>query len=464
MLSLLVGLAWAGPIRGVDLGVTVAEVDDRSARIWAAGDGPGTLRVEVRPEGGTRVVAAGSVPLGPAFTGHVRVEGLRPDTAYTAVAWVDGAADPPRPARFHTAPAPAHFAPVLFAWGGDLGGQDACRDLDAGYPIFGPLRHLHPAFFLALGDMVYADDACTAVGRYGNPQLPGPVRSATVEAFRDWWRYNLADPGWRAVRATTPVVGVWDDHEVVNDFGPAADTRDQPPYTPGEHLMPLGERAFREFTPLPDTLHRSLRWGKALELVVLDARSHRSAATGPDDATKTMVGAEQRAWAVDTLTRSDAVWKLVVSSVPLSAPTGRPDARDGWSPVGGVGGYLTELRGLFAALADVDNLVFLTTDVHYAAAFRYRPLPDRPDVVFHELISGPLNAGLFPNRKFQGDLGAERLFFHGPASADAVRGWEDAQRWFNVGSFQVNADRSATVRWIDATGRVVGELRLPDEG
>jgi len=196
---------------------------------------------------------------------------------------------------------------------------------------------------------------------------------------------------------------------------------------------------------------------------VLDTRSHRSPNPDPDTPGKTMLGEEQRAWAVETLTTSDAVWKLVVSSVPLVAPTGRIEARDGWSPVGGTGGYLSELRALYAALADVRNLVFLTTDVHYAAAFRHRPLPDRPDLVLHELIAGPLNAGLFPNQKFQPDMGAERLFFHGPASADAVRDWEEALGWFNVGSFQVNADRSATVRWLDARGRVVGELRLPDQ-
>jgi len=455
------GLALAAG--GAALGLTVGEVEARSARVWAAGDGPGVLRVELRRVDGPGPRIEAQVPLGPGATGQVHLTGLRPDSSYEASAWVEGESAAPRRARFRTPPSPRAFQPVHLAWGGDLGGQNACRHATEGYPVFDTLRFLRPDLFVALGDMIYADDTCTAEGRFGYPQVPGPPRAATVEAYRDWWRYNLEDPGWRAVRAQTPVVGVWDDHEVVNDFGPGRDTRSQPPYTAGVPLLPIGEQAFREHMPLPERLHRSLRWGKALELVVLDTRSHRSPNPDPDTPGKTMLGEEQRAWAVETLTTSDAVWKLVVSSVPLVATTGRIEARAGWSPVGGTGGYLSELRALYAALADVRNLVFLTTDVHYAAAFRHRPLPDRPDLVLHELIAGPLNAGLFPNQKFQPDMGAERLFFHGPASADAVRDWEEALGWFNVGSFQVNADRSATVRWLDARGRVVGELRLPDQ-
>lgn len=441
-----------------DLGLSVGDVTATSAIVWARPPTPGRYDVHLQNGRRDRVVPLVADPEH-GGSGQILVTDLRPDQDY--VVRLAGA---PGEARFHTPPDPRVFRPTTFAWGGDLGGQDACRDATRDYPIFTPLRALHPEFFLALGDLIYADGVCTETGRFGNRQIPGPGVAATLPVFREHWIYTLTDPGYRALRATTPIVAVWDDHEVVNDFGPEGDVRERPPYTAGEHLLPLGQRAFREFNPLPGSLHRSLRWGKALELVVLDNRSFRSPNAAPDDPKKSMLGAAQAAWLVDTLRNSDAVWKLVVSSVPLAAPTGTPAARDGWSAVGGVGGYHTELMRLLGEVADVKDLVFLTTDVHYAAAWRYRPLPEHPDFVFHELISGPLNAGLFPNRSFADDLGAERLFFHGPASADAVRDYEEALGWFNFGVAQVTAERHLRVSWRNARGDTVGALDLAPEG
>ena len=42
------------------------------------------------------------------------------------------------------------------------------------------------------------------------------------------------------------------------------------------------------------------------------------------------------------------------------------------------------------------NLVFVTTDVHFAATIRYELDADGDEdtLVFHELVSGPLNAGM----------------------------------------------------------------------
>lgn len=59
------------------------------------------------------------------------------------------------------------------------------------------------------------------------------------------------------------------------------------------------------------------------------------------------------------------------------------------------------------------NALFLTTDVHFAEVFRYRPFGD--DWTFHEVVTGPLNAGIFPNPAFDATLGTECLFFLGPS-------------------------------------------------
>ena len=51
---------------------------------------------------------------------------------------------------------------------------------------------------------------------------------------------------------------------------------------------------------------------------------YRDAIAAPDDPAhpKTMLGAEQLAWLEQALAASDATWKVIVCSVPLSIPTG----------------------------------------------------------------------------------------------------------------------------------------------
>ena len=64
----------------------------------------------------------------------------------------------------------------------------------------------------------------------------------------------------------------------MNDFGPLTDAPTTPPYS-GAHLLPLGLEAFLDYTPIETapTLYRSLRWGRHLELFVLDTRRYRDA-------------------------------------------------------------------------------------------------------------------------------------------------------------------------------------------
>jgi alkaline phosphatase D len=60
-----------------------------------------------------------------------------------------------------------------------------------------------------------------------------------------------------------------------------------------------------------------------VELFILDTRQYRSRNSEPDGPGKSMLGETQRRWLLDGLAASDAVWKVVVTSVTLSVPTGR---------------------------------------------------------------------------------------------------------------------------------------------
>jgi alkaline phosphatase D len=272
--------------------------------------------------------------------------------------------------------------------------------------------------------------------------------------------------------AETSYVAVWDDHETVNDVGPLDDTREQPPYAPGVHLLPVGLRAFLEHNPVredgdaPGRLYRALRWGRHLELFVLDTRQYRDSDRAPDAAAlpKTMLGREQRVWLERRLLASEATWKVVVSSVPISLPTGsaRQQARDGWASHGTATGYERELAGIFETLAAAGarNLLFVTTDVHFAAGFRYRPVPAHGDFLVHEIVTGPLSAILGRTEAVDPTFAPERLFLHAAPRPLDVTTLDEARRWFNFGLVEIDADGRLSTEVVDGYGATVQRLEL----
>jgi alkaline phosphatase D len=446
-------------------GVVVGDVTARSAVLWARGDREGTAMVHLSGGRHDRVERL-RFRAADDYTGQVLLTGLKPETTYRyKVGSTRGS--------FETAPEDDDTERVRLAFGGDVAGQNVCRDAGEGFPIMDTIRKLRPDVFVGLGDMIYADNACDPVGRYGNAQVPGGFGPATdLAGFWAHWRYNRADGASQRLLASTSYVGVWDDHEVVNDFGPLSDTRSMPPYTPGVHLLPIGLEAFIDYTPIaiaantPKRLYRALRWGKHLELFVLDTRQYRDANSASDspDRPKTMLGREQLTWLKDRLAASDATWKVIVSSVPMSIPTGFPPTggRDGWANFDQTTGFEEELLDIlrFMESEGIENTVWITTDVHFAEAFKYQPFPSNPDFVVYELATGPLNAGIFPSRDFDSTLNPEVLTFFGPPTAEAVTSWQEAKHWLNFGTLELARDGELTAEIVNTAGQTQFSLTI----
>ncbi|HWH54831.1 MAG TPA: alkaline phosphatase D family protein [Gaiellaceae bacterium] len=467
-----------GPAAAITHGVIVGDVTSSSALLWARADREATLNV-VLSGGRHGRIARARAQAADDFTVRVPLEHLRPGTTYRYHAWFSvlghgSSHGPVAEGTFRTAPRDREAAPLRLAFGGDLNGQNVCRDAAEGMPIMETVRARQPDVFVGLGDIIYADNACSAVGMYGNAQIPGSFGPATdLPTFRAHWRYTRADPGFQRLLSGTDYVGVWDDHEVVNDFGPLTDTRSTPPFTPGVHLMPLGLRAFLDYTPVaiaentPVRLYRSLRWGKNLELFVLDTRQYRDPNFEPDtDAhPKTMLGREQVTWLKEKLAASDATWKVIVSSVPMSIPTGFPavpNGRDGWANFDQATGYERELLDILRFMQEhsIRNTVWITTDVHFAEAFRYVPFSGDPGFAVHELVTGPMNAGIFPTMDFDTTLNPQRLAFFGPPSPGAVTTWTEAKRWFNFGELDLAGGGTLTIRIVNTAGDIEFERIL----
>ncbi|MCF7989319.1 MAG: alkaline phosphatase D family protein [Thiohalocapsa sp.] len=461
------------------LTIAAGDVGTDNAVLWVQGQRAGPLLLEVRPEEAASQVHRLEADLvGTAdFTAKLTVAGLAPGTAYRWQArFADGigaTAAPAAEGRFETAPPPDAPAGVHLVWGADLAGQNVCRDAARGFEIFDPINAAAPTLFIGLGDMIYADGACRAEGRYGNAQIPKEFGVATdLNGFRAHWRYSRGDPGLRRLLASTAYYAVWDDHEVVNDFGPLHDTREEPPYRTGEHLLPAGLAAMLEQNPIaehpltPKRLYRAVQWGRHLELLLLDTRQYRDANAAPDSPSrqKTMLGREQLTWVEDRLERSAATRIVIVSSVPMSIPTGWPPGRgrDGWADFDEPNGFELELREILRHAVAVGRreLVFITADVHFSAAFRYRPFPNA-DLTVHEFVVGPLSAGVGSNDDFDPSLRPERLFLHAPPDPKALSGYQEARRFFAFGELRVDPTGvlHAALRGVD--GQALFALTLP---
>ncbi len=420
-------------------GIASGDVTATSAVIWARAGGRARMHVEYGTDprlAAAKTHASAAASAATDYTAHVRLKGLVPDTTYYYRVWFSGVGGNGRSAAkrssigmLRTAPDPATSRAVKFVWGGDVGGQRYCRQAGRGYDIFAHMQALAPDFFIANGDMIYADGDCPVDGPDGpggwqnipgdfpnilDPAVNWAGTAQVREIFLRHWRYNRADPHQQSFLRSTSMYAQWDDHEVVNDFGAPwiywnLANANRPGY-PG--LVAAGRETFFHYAPIerhrsePDQIYRAFKWGADLDLLIVDARSYRSRNDLADTPAnrKTLLGAEQLAWLKEQLLSSRATWKVISSDVPFSIPTGSDPAvngRDGWAngtlpDYSSQTGFEREMLDLVRFLDDhrIANVVFVTTDVHFAQSIRYAidANGDGTPFVFHEFVSGPLNA------------------------------------------------------------------------
>ena len=439
--------------------LAVGDVAADRAVLWMEAPGASSLDIGIETLSGPEAESRTGfrLPGGPVF--KRTLEGLRPGTAYAVTAC---RAEWCATARFTTAPDPREPAAVRLAFSGDLAGQNACRDSERGFPVFSAMREASPDFFVALGDMIYADAECRPTGRFGNAQVSGPAVAGTYAEFAAHWSYTRADPAFRRLLEGTALYAVWDDHEVVNDFSRHAAVRD------GADLFEPGRRAMLDYNPIDrgaGRLYGRFRIGGHLELFLLDTRSYRDDKAREDESGKTLLGQGQRDWLIDSVTASDATWKVIATSVPLSIPTGTPagEGRDGWADGGEPTGYERELFRILEAFADAGerNLVWLSADVHFATVLSHSPFPDHPEFTMIEAVAGPLSAGLFPHSELDASLQPRRLFLHGPEGPDRELDFAASLEWMNFGLLDVSEQGGLILRYVNGAGREIFRLELP---
>jgi alkaline phosphatase D len=425
----------------VTYGIASGDVTNDSAVVWSRSNQEAQMHVEYDTNSNfsqpKSMNAATLTNQTTDYTAYVKLERLSPDMLYYYRVWFSNKSDSLNSGTltgsFRTAPDPSFSStkPLSFIFAADLGGQKHCRQADnGGYSIFEKMKELSPAFFIANGDMIYAADKCPVKGPSDDwKNIPGnfsgiadpDVNWNNTEQVRDTylkhWQYNRADPYLQGFLQDTSMYTQWDDHEVINDFGALwpywnSFNKDREGYP---NIVNEGREAFFNYSPTDrnqddkNRIYRSFNWGPYLDLFILDGRSYRSPNSMVDtpENNKTLLGSKQLQWLEQNLANSSAAWKVISSDIPISVPTGANASilgRDGWANGNETNfssktGFERELQQLLRFLDDnnIQNIVFVTTDVHFPANILYEvdANDDGDKLIFHELISGPLSAFRF---------------------------------------------------------------------
>ncbi|HYA28167.1 MAG TPA: alkaline phosphatase D family protein [Acidobacteriota bacterium] len=334
---------------GLSLGYVSGDVSADSALVWLRAEAGSRVALQFGEEpslGQFNSTSTIAVDSSADNCAAIQLDKLRPATRYYYRASVSGKAPGPI-ASFVTAPAATDDRKIVFCFSGDT------RESYQPFTIMQAMQAHWPDFFLHLGDTIYADRGGSA---------------RRLEEFWQKYRANRSDPFSENFFSTTSVYAIWDDHEVEDD------------YLPGDPLAPIGRNAFLDYWPIrrpasePERIYRSVRWGRAMELFLLDTRQYR------DPKRTTMLGGKQHEWLFDALAQSTATFKFIATTVPMAG-----GGRDRWD------GYPKERKELLEYISQkkLAGVFFLSADLHYAAITK---IPKSGGLI--DITAGPLAAPL----------------------------------------------------------------------
>ncbi len=361
--------------------------------------------------------------------------------------------------------APKTRKDVLFAWSGDTAGQGYGIDSHyGGMKTYASMLGVQPDFFVHSGDSIYADNPIAAELKLPNGAVwrneldPDKSKVAeTVAEFRGSHRYNLRDPQVRAFNAHVPMLAQWDDHEVRNNWYPGQKLNEDARYREKsvDVLAANARRAFFDYMPIRPSadsiIYRSIARGPLCDLFFLDLRSYRGANNANRQATRShesdFMGTTQLEWLKKSMKASRALWKVVLTDMPLSLLVG--DGANRWEAWAngdnGVPlGRELEIADLLAFLKahSIHNVIWLTADVHYAASHHYSPSRAKFTEFnpFWEFVSGPLHAMSLGPGAMDQTFGPEAVWTARPPGAPAS-GPYTAEQYF--GTVRIDAKSGA---------------------
>jgi alkaline phosphatase D len=342
--------------------------------------------------------------------------------------------------RFRTALPADSRQPVRFAFW-------SCQDFTHGfYNAHDVMAEEDLDFVLCLGDYIYAETeerGATAVraDRIGSTGPTGQRAATTLDDYRAKYRLYRSDPSLRRLHARFPTVMLWDDHEVQDNYAGGVPDGGLPPQL--RYSVARKRAAYKAFfesmpysPPVGNRIYRTLRFGRTVDLIVMDQRQYRADQPCNDAiapacpelfAGRAFLGQAQMDFVKNELRSSQAAWKVMANEVmmmPVKLPNNAFAQFDSWQ------GYPVEREQLlqFIKANGIADVVFVTGDIHTFIAGDVRTNLGAGESVAVEFVGGSITsrgigegeAGLLP--------GNDRNPNTSPALINLLRGlnpWTD---------------------------------------
>jgi len=375
---------------------------------------------------------------------------------------------------------------VVFSFSADSVGQGWGIDpAHGGIALYDAMRRAEPDLFVNLGDTIYADQPLQrevvlddgSVWRNIVTEAKSKI-GETLADYRGNHAYNFQDDHLKQFVSDVSQIVLWDDHEVRDNWYPSQRLDADQRYSVKSValLAARAKRAFLEYQPVrinpidPERIYRSWSRGPLLEIFALDMRSYRGANSpnvqtelNPDSA---ILGSAQVSWLKAALKASTSTWKVIASDMPLSLVV--PDTGGTFEAVanrhdGPPLGRELEIADLLSFIRDarVRNVVWITADVHYAAAHHYDPTRAQFTrfVPFWEFVAGPLHAGTFGPNQLDRTFGPEVRFLGIPAGMKPNRPPSDGLQFFGLGRID-HRTKALTMQIRNRKGETVYSMEL----
>lgn len=144
-----------------------------------------------------------------------------------------------------------------------------------------------------------------------------------------------------------------------------------------------GIRVFKQVFPLHEKTYRTVRWGKGVQIWMTENRDYRSPNAMPDGPQKSIWGAEQKAWLMQTLKESDADYRIIISPNPIVGP----DRLMKGDNHANLNGFWHEAQTFLDRIMDekLDNVLLMCGDRHW----QYHSVDRRNGRQINEFSCGP---------------------------------------------------------------------------
>jgi len=317
-------------------GPMLGRVSDSGASFWVRTYHSVDVSVQVsKHQTMANAVSSNTVKSNPSkdYTAIVKIEKLKPNTLYYYQVIINNKNDPNALVySFRTFPKVNRSAKFKVVFGGGAGyvpWHERIWDVINGY---------NPSAFIWIGDNVYID----------TPFEPADIRYCYYE--------RQSRPEFRRMVSSMSNYAIWDDHDIATDDCWLGPYKDKPEWKM-QMLDIYKEQWINPFYGTKEWPASYFNFKMAdVEFFVLDGRFYR---TNPFDKNPTQLGPNQKAWLLNSLKKSTAVFKVLVSGTPWAFDS-KPGAKDTWN------GFHEERKEIFDFLADnsINGVILLSGDRH----------------------------------------------------------------------------------------------------